>query len=73
MQSYLIHIYHRNGANTTNSNDEFIGIVEGIEDDSRYPFTNRNELWDILIGQSSPRFTMGTGKTPGISAKKGRG
>jgi hypothetical protein len=64
MGSFLVHIYHRNRDVTPNGIDESIGVVEGIDDESRRPFTNRDELWEILTHQHTSPAGDDTGGTP---------
>jgi len=55
MRSYLIHIYQRESRTDPRDSIEIIGIVEGIESERRYPFTNRDELWNLVTGKNPTR------------------
>ncbi len=65
MWSYLVHIYQRESRAVAGDSLEIIGIVEGIESDRRYPFTNRDELWDILAEKRPACFSTGKTVKPG--------
>ncbi len=67
MESYIIHIYRRVDRPDSQNNKDVIGVVEGIESEKHYPFTNPDELWDILAGKHPERFS---GKK-NINTKKG--
>ncbi|GBD96788.1 hypothetical protein BMS3Abin06_01674 [bacterium BMS3Abin06] len=66
MESYIVHIY-RQGGQPDSENTDVIGMVEGIESEKHYAFTNPNELWDILAGKYLERFS---GKK-NLTTKKG--
>lgn len=50
MGSHLVHIYYREPDSNAGVSPEVFGVVEDIEGEMRYPFTNSKELWDILVG-----------------------
>lgn len=49
MSSFLVHLYQRDNASTTEMGQKFFGLVESIEEEeARQPFTDAAELWNIL-------------------------
>ena len=68
MESYLIHIYRRDSSPDLRNDTDTIGMVEGIESEKHYPFTNPDELWDIVTGKNPADFAAGQD----VDNKKGR-
>ena len=45
MHSYIVRVYRRSGQ----ARNELMGVVEAVDDGRQWSFSERDELWNILL------------------------
>lgn len=63
MKSFVLHVYPRDiTPESPPENHEIVGVVESIEDEKQIPFTNPQELWEILAEKNTEKLMIARNK-----------